>query len=167
MMTPQKGKGTPDGLPFIKLCGRCGRRMVRLTLGELEAPTGAAAAVFFPLLDPAVAGDETCFFQGTPQFGIDFQKGFGDTMFDSARLTGRSAAKNVDEYVEFAHGIGQLQGLAEDHLGGGPTEVFLDRPFIDQNLPRAGLHPDPGDGGFSFAGGVKSLFCHLYLPNAS
>ena len=55
-------------------------------------------------------------------------------MTNGTGLAGIAAAVNIDEYIELANGIGELEGRTDDHLQGFIAEVFVEIPLVYKDL---------------------------------
>ena len=121
-------------------------RLRRLSLAELRSLTSLMQTVLLAFLGAGIAGQEACRFQsGLIAFVCDDQSA-GDAVADSARLTGEAAALHVHDNVELAGGGSELKGLIYDVLQGVKTEVFVQRPLIDDDAAAAvGYEPNAGD----------------------
>ena len=62
--------------------------------------------------------------------------------------------------VEFLQSLGQLEGLADNHLQGGPGKVAGQLPPVDGDASGALVQSGPGYGCLSFPGAVKEILTH-------
>lgn len=75
---------------------------MRSALGELRCATCSLEAVLFTLLHSRVTGQETCGLQRCAVAVINEEQRAGDTMTDSAGLTGNAAACDGSFDVDLA-----------------------------------------------------------------
>ena len=80
-------------------------------------------------------------------------------MTDGDRLARHPSSPNIRSDIELALSPSHLERLENDHLTGFPTKKLFYPSFINGKLPLSGFHPNPCDGGLSFACGVNR-FCH-------
>jgi hypothetical protein len=71
-----------------------------------------------------------------------------------ARLPRESAPGYRADHVVLAGAVGQDQRLLDEHAQNRPREIGFQRPFVDGDLARAGLDPNPRHSVLALAGGV-------------
>ena len=135
-----------------------GRSPRDLTLGELEAATGALAAIFFAFFDARVARQSADFAQAAAQFLVGKHESFGNAVFNGSGLAGIAAAGRGRFDVELDFG-GDAQNAANQLLRGDAREVFFDCFAVDGDGAATGRNPHAGNRVFALAGAVKSV-CH-------
>lgn len=123
--------------------------MCALSFGELESFSGTRLAVFLSLLDAGIPGEETGFFQNRPKLRVVCQKGLGNTVLDGARLTGDTAARDIDVQIELIFFTCNFKRLSDNHLQGRAGKILFDISFVDDDVAAAGFHIHAGDCAFS------------------
>ena len=83
-------------------------------------------------------------------------------MTDGLGLTGNPSSMDIGFHIELVTGSCQIEGLHDDHLAGLPSEIFLQGPFVDHELPLARLQPYPGNRCLSLSCCING-FCHFFL----
>ncbi len=78
----------------------------------------------------------------------------GDPVAEGAGLAGDAAAFDRREDVELLGGLGQQQGLADDHLENVVAEIVVQRVVVDLDLSGSGAQEDPRGGRLAAAGAV-------------
>ena len=76
-------------------------------------------------------------------------------MTDSTCLTGDTAALNVSNDVELAHGIGDAEGLVNDELKGLKAEVLVNVTAVYSDVTGSGIKANAGYRALSSAGSVE------------
>src|SRR6188472_3441603 len=99
----------------------------KLSLRKLEAFAGALLAVLLAFLDARVARNQARAFERRSQIGVRLEQRARDAVANSACLSRRAAAGDVDYQVKLAGGFGQLQRLPNDHAQRLVWEVTLKR----------------------------------------
>jgi hypothetical protein len=122
-----------------------------LALGELEAATGAGLAVLLTFDLTGVAAEEIVFAQDGFEGGVEFHEGAGEAQDDGAGLASVAATGDIDEHVNGADDLGELQGVGDVATVTGFGEVHVDFFVVDEVLAGAGLDADAGDGGLATA----------------
>lgn len=143
-----------------------------LTLGELRSFTRLFETVFLALLHARIAREEARFFERGTVRGVDVAKRARYAVTYRARLTGRTAAADVDDNVVLACGLRLGERLIDDEPERIEREIILERTLIDRYRTRAaGKHTDASDGFFASARApiLNFLFrgsfsCHVRLP---
>src|SRR4051812_28813744 len=120
---------------------KSGRGPRSLTLRELEALTGAGAAVLLALDGTRVARDEASLLQRRPRRRSHLDQRAGQAVANGARLARQAAATDVDRDVQLVALTGDVQRLLHDHPQDFATEVVVDRPLVDDDLTRARTNP--------------------------
>jgi hypothetical protein len=136
----------------------------KLTLGKLKSCPGSTLTVFFSLLGSGIAFYETSLFKHLTEIRIGLEKSFGYSVADSTSLAHNSAAVNIDFYVVFSHGIGELKGLHQHLACSINREKLLNRLVVYNDFAFSGLEPCTGNGHLPFAGGVKNVLLFHQSP---
>src|ERR1700677_3070991 len=125
-----------------------------LPLGVLGSVAGLLQSVLLRFLLPGVTGQESGLLQCGPQLGVELAQRPGDAQAERAGLTRHPAA--VDGHVDGPRlgGLGQPQGLGDDHPVGGGGEVVLELLAVDRDGPLTGSDPHPGDRPLAATGGL-------------
>jgi len=79
---------------------------------------------------------------------------------NGAGLAGGAAAVNIDQDVELVVGLGQHQGLPNDHLQHPIREVLVEGPTVDGDVALAGPQIDAGHGRLPSTGTVVLNLSH-------
>ena len=103
------------------------------------------------------------FLSGAAQLGVELAQGPGDAQAEGAGLAGHPAA--VDGHVDVPRlgGLGQPEGLGDDHPVGGRGEVLLERVPVAGDGALAGAEADPGDGLLAASGGLADGGSHWWF----
>src|SRR5215213_3982622 len=108
-----------------------------LAFRELEALARALLAVLLAFLGAGVAGDEAGVLERGAEVGVELHQRARDAVAHGAGLAGRAAARDVDDDVELAGGVGERQRLADDHAERLVGEVLVEGLAVDLDLARA------------------------------
>ena len=73
-------------------------------------------------------------------------------MTDSACLTGNAAALNGADDIELTFGLGNAEGLSNDHFESFEAEIFIDVSAVDGNVTGTGDKTNASNGALSSAG---------------
>src|SRR6184192_1713472 len=117
----------------------------RLALGELEAGARATLTVLLALDDARVTRDVPGLLEGRTERGVDLHQRARDAQTNRFGLAREPAARDVDVDVVAAQRLGELERLAQDHLGRRASEVVIHVALVDGDLARAGHHPHARD----------------------
>lgn len=125
--------------------------------------------VFLTFFHSRIAGHEACRFKRGTIFGVRYDERSRDTVTDSSRLSGRTAASYVDRYVELIESSGQIEGLTDYELQGLESEVIVDASLVDDDVTfAAGNEAHAGNSFFTSAGSPVLYFlfndffrCHI------
>src|SRR5690348_11597473 len=142
--------------PEISLPSDSGRR---LALGVLRRLPGLLQPVLLALLDPGVTGQEASPLQRGAVLRIHQRERACDPQPQRAGLPGDPAPGDPCDHVELIFRAEGHQRLADQLLVHLVREELLQRPVIDQPLPRARRDADPRDG-FLAAAGAHRLAGH-------
>src|SRR5215212_1751263 len=134
-----------------------------LAFRELEPLARALLAVLLALLGPRVARDEARVLQGGAQVCVELHERARDAVAHRARLTRRAAARDVDDDVELARGVGQGQRLAYDHAQRLVGEVLVEGLAVNLDFARAGPKVDARGRSLAPTGSVILNVCHSFL----
>ena len=86
-----------------------------LAFRELEAFAGTLLPILLTFFDSWIARNQTSLLECRAKVGVIFEQGAGDSVTYRARLSGRTAAANIDQNIKLAARVGQLQRLANNH----------------------------------------------------
>ena len=114
-----------------------------LALGELEPLTRALLAVFLSFFGARIASDKPSFFQARAKLAIYLDQRASYAVAHSSCLSSYTAALDVNENVELADGIDQMQRLADYHPMRLIRKVLFELSFINDYLTVAGPKKDP------------------------
>src|SRR5215213_10239413 len=125
------------GLSFIPQVHRSS-----LSLRELEALARALLPVLLALLDAGVARDQAGVLERGAQVCVELDQGACDAVANRAGLARGSAALDVDQDVEFAGRLRQLERLADDHPQRLVREILFESLLVDADIARAWAQVD-------------------------
>ena len=127
----------------------------RLSLGELRCATCGLETVLLSFLHTRVARQEACLLQAGLKGFISLYESAGETVADSACLTGETAATNGSNDIKLTEGLGNAEGLVNDELQGFKTEVLINVLAVNGDNTAAGIKTNAGNGLLSSAGAVE------------
>src|SRR4029077_16545869 len=117
------------------------RPSVALPLRILELLPGTRLPVLLALPHAGVAREQAGLLQRRTQGLVEAHQGAGDPVADGPGLPGRAPATHVDQDVELAERVRQLERLGDDHAQRFAREVVLERSPVDDDP--ALTRPDP------------------------
>src|SRR5258706_8505478 len=123
-------------------------------LGVLEPLASARLTVLLALFLAGVAGEKPRLFEAGATLGVDGDEGSRDAVPHGVGLGAVPAAGHGGLDVVLVEHFDELERLAHDHARRLSLEVLIAGHAVHLELARAGLHPNAGDGGLSFAGRV-------------
>ena len=109
-----------------------------LSFRELETLARSLLPVLLAFLNSGIARDQTRLLQSRPQVGVVFHQSAGDTVTNCPRLSRRTTAVYIDQDVEFACRLRQLQWLADNHAQSFIGEINFEGATIDFYFAGAG-----------------------------
>lgn len=135
--------------------------VLKLAFRELEPLARALLTVLFAFFGAWVSRQQSGLFEFLAKFAVELNQSAGYAMTHSACLSGRAAARDVHQHVEFAERIGQLQRLANNHSLRFVLEVSFNRISIDFKI--AGSWPQVNTSGrtLTTASSVKLNLSHV------
>src|SRR5437588_899967 len=136
-----------------------------LALGVLRGLAGLLQAVLLALLLTGVAREKAGPLERDPDFGVEVDKGAGDTETESARLARHAAAEDGGVDVVHLVGAGGGQRLAQHHAVGLGGEVVLDGTAVDDDLAGAGPDANTGHGLLAATGRLDEGLGHELSPS--
>src|ERR1044072_133904 len=102
-----------------------------LAFRELDALARALRAVLLALLGARVARHEPGVLERGPEVRVELHERARDAVAHRPRLTRRASARDVDDDVKLARGVGERQGLAYDHAQCLIGEVHVEGLAVD------------------------------------
>src|SRR5690606_36458594 len=136
------------------------RTTILLSFRELESRTGAFLTVFLTFFLARVACDQPRFFQCRTQVRVEFHQCTRDAVTNRSGLSGRTAARNVDENVEFRTGFRKAKRLTNDHLQSFVREIRREFTPVDGDAAAARTQVNACGRCFSAACAVILNICH-------
>jgi hypothetical protein len=109
-----------------------------LSLGELEALAGALLPVLLAFFDAWVTRDQTCLLERRTKVRVVFKQRPRNPMSNSAGLSGRSAAANVDQDIKLSPCFGQLQRLPNNHAQRFIGKILVKRLAVNLKVAATG-----------------------------
>ena len=128
-------------------------------LGELRSATSTLQTVLLSFLHTRIASQEASSLQCGLVSLVSSDESTGQTVADSASLTGETTAVYASDDVELTLGTGGSEGLVDDQLEGVKTEVLVNVTTIDGDYARTGNDANACDRLLTSAGSVKIGFC--------
>src|SRR5512135_80184 len=125
-----------------------------LPLRELEPGAGAALTVLLALLHARVAREEAGLLECPAELAVEEAERAGDPVADRAGLARAPAALDERDDVELVARLGELQGLADDHLEHVVRKVVLEGAVVDLDRSLAGTEEHAGDGFLAASDGL-------------
>src|SRR5260370_35216148 len=136
---------------------------IDLSLRELESFARALLAVLLAFLDPRIARDQACVFQGRPQVAVVLNQSARNSVTNRAGLTRRSAAGHIDEHIELGRRLSQLHRLTNNHPQRLVRKINIKRSAIDLNVARAGSQIDSRRRALAPSSSVVFNLCHVLI----
>src|SRR3569833_372365 len=133
-----------------------------LALRELLGATRLAQTDLLTLDFARIARDETGLGQLRLQPCIIIDQGARNAVTNSARLTGITAAADIDHDVEAIYDIGQFQRLTDHHQSGLARKILACRLSVDNDLAGAGFDENTSHCTLATAGSVIVVTDHVY-----
>lgn len=126
---------------------------MRLSLGELRSLARFVQSVLLTLFGSWVAGEVAFLLEdGSVRLAVCDAERSCYAVADSARLSGKAAAADVDEHVILVLGAGGNEGLIDDQLHRIEGEVFLKAALVDDDIALTCHETHSCDSGLSSAG---------------
>src|ERR1043165_3777640 len=97
-----------------------------LAFRELEALARALLPVLLALFGARGARHESRVLARGPEVCVGLPQSARDAVAHSAGVPRRASARDVDDDVELVCGVGERQGLADDHAQGLVRKVFFE-----------------------------------------
>ena len=98
--------------------------------------------------------------QGRAEGFIILDQRAGDAMANGTRLTGRTAAGDIDGNIDLVAQLGEFKRLQNDHPVGFSAEVFVQHSVVDDNLTRADFRVDSRYSAFAATRSIILRLCH-------
>src|ERR1700754_4484265 len=136
---------------------------IGLAFRELEALARALLAVLLALLGARVARHQARVLERGAEVCVELHERARDAVAHRARLARGAAARDVDDDVELARGVGEGQGLAYDHAQRLIGEVHVEVLAVDADFARAGPKVDARGRSLAPPGSVILNVCHSFL----
>jgi len=131
-----------------------------LTLGELLAATRLVEANLLAFHFTCITCNKTSLGQRGFQRCIVFDQGTGDTVTNSASLSGLATAGHIDLDIETLELLNQFKRLTNDHAARFAGKELIDRLAIDDNGARTTFHENTSNGALATTGTVEITFSH-------
>ena len=109
---------------------------------ELRCTTGFVQTDFFPLDFTCITGQEACLAQRCAQFFVVSTQCAGDTVTDSAGLSGSAATADGNVEIKIFFHIDNFKWLTDNHTGGLTAKVFVQRLLVDDDIAAAATQED-------------------------
>ena len=110
---------------------------------------------------------ESCSLECGAQLGVQTHQGSGDAQPQCAGLTGHAATVNGGVHVVGLVGLGETQGLDQDHPVGRVREVVLEGPVVDGDGSGAVTNTNSGDRALPATGGLDERLRHSTFLGAT
>src|ERR1043165_885754 len=134
-----------------------------LPLRELEALARALLPVLLALFGARVARHESRVLERGPEVCVELHQSARDAVAHCAGLPRRASARDVDDDVELVCGVGERQGLADDHAQSLIGEVLLEGLAVGLELARARPQVNPRGRSLAPTRPVILYVCHFFL----
>src|ERR1043165_3463995 len=134
-----------------------------LAFRELEALARALLPVLLALLGARVARDESRVLERGAEVCVHLHKSARAAVGRRTGLSRRASARDVDHDVELVCGVGERQGLADDHAQGLVGEVLLEGLAVDLEVARARPQVNPRGRSLAPTRSVILYVCHFFL----
>src|ERR1041385_3093199 len=134
-----------------------------LAFRELEALARALLPVLLALLGARVARHESRVLERGPEVCVELHQGARDALAHRAGLPRRASARDVDDDVELVCGVGERQGLADDHAQGLVGEILFEGLAVDLEVARTRPQVNPRGRSLAPPRSVILYVCHFFL----